>query len=47
MSEIMKTLDGVTSEPDNSVQDVLSTMACVEAAYKSSAAGGQSIIDFL
>ncbi|MBU6261888.1 MAG: Gfo/Idh/MocA family oxidoreductase [Bacteroidetes bacterium] len=47
MAEIMKTLDGVIITPDNNVQDVLATMACVEAAYQSSAQGGVSIQDLL
>jgi len=47
MAEIMKTLDGVIKTPDNNVQDVVSTMACVEAAYQSSAQGGVSIQDLL
>jgi predicted dehydrogenase len=47
MAEIMKTLDGVIITPDNNVQDVLATMACVEAAYQSSAQGGVFIQDLL
>lgn len=47
MAEIMKTLDGVIASPDNNVHDVLATMACVEAAYQSSALGGVSIQDLL
>ena len=47
MAEIMKTLDGAIEAPDNNVHDVFATMACVEAAYQSSALGGVSIQDLL
>jgi predicted dehydrogenase len=40
MSELMHAANGSTSRPDNSVEDCIHTMACVEAAYESSAAGG-------
>ncbi|MEX2028776.1 MAG: Gfo/Idh/MocA family oxidoreductase [Candidatus Curtissbacteria bacterium] len=39
MSEIMKAADGSISSPDNSVEDCIFTMACVEAAYESSKNG--------
>lgn len=45
MSEVMKTLDGVITKPDNSVEDCIHTMACVEAAYISSASGGIKLSD--
>jgi predicted dehydrogenase len=40
MSQIMLALEGSINVPDNSVEDCLHTMACVEAAYASSAKGG-------
>lgn len=36
MAEVMKAADGVIRRPDNSVEDCIYTMACVEAAYESS-----------
>lgn len=36
MSEVMKAADGTIPLPDNSVEDCIFTMACVEAAYESS-----------
>ena len=39
MSEVMKAADGSISSPDNSVEDCIFTMACVEAAYDSSERG--------
>lgn len=35
MTEVMKAADGITRLPDNSVEDCIYTMACVEAAYES------------
>jgi hypothetical protein len=35
MSEMMKAAEGSISSPDNSVEDCIYTMACVEAAYES------------
>lgn len=43
MSEIMKTAEGSISFPDNSVEDCIYTMACVEAAYHSSIEGAIKI----
>lgn len=40
MAEIMAAADGLISSPDNSVEDCIFTMACVEAAYESSKNGG-------
>ncbi|HMP94004.1 MAG TPA: Gfo/Idh/MocA family oxidoreductase [Phnomibacter sp.] len=40
MKELMKVKAGITAQPDNSVNDCIQTMACVEAAYASSNAGG-------
>ena len=39
MSEVMKAAEGSISSPDNSVEDCIYTMACVEAAYESSIEG--------
>ncbi|MEO8415599.1 MAG: Gfo/Idh/MocA family oxidoreductase [Ginsengibacter sp.] len=39
MSEIMKAAEGSIRSPDNSVEDSIYTMACVEAAYESSVNG--------
>jgi hypothetical protein len=36
----MKAMDGVIDKPNNSVEDCIHTMACVEAAYESSEKGG-------
>lgn len=40
MSQIMRAANGEIQTPDNSVEDCILTMACVEAAYQSSAQGG-------
>lgn len=40
MSEMMKAAEGSISSPDNSVEDCIYTMACVEAAYESNINGG-------
>jgi predicted dehydrogenase len=40
MSQMMLTAEGTISQPDNSVEDAIRTMACVEAAYESSEKGG-------
>lgn len=40
MGELMMAAEGKTSRPDNSVEDCIHTMACVEAAYRSSELGG-------
>lgn len=40
MAEILKAANGSIALPDNSVEDCIYTMACVEAAYKSSEEGG-------
>lgn len=39
MAEVMKAKDGLVASPDNSVEDCIYTMACVEAAYESSNTG--------
>jgi predicted dehydrogenase len=43
MAQVMLAAQGVIARPDNSVEDVIHTMACVEAAYVSSDAGGTRI----
>jgi predicted dehydrogenase len=40
MAQIMLAAEGAIAVPDNSVEDCIHTMACVEAAYKSSGQGG-------
>jgi predicted dehydrogenase len=40
MSQIMLAAEGAIVRPDNSVEDAIQTMACVEAAYESSEKGG-------
>ncbi|KIO75294.1 oxidoreductase [Pedobacter lusitanus] len=43
MEEILKSMISPGLSPDNSVEDAIYTMACVEAAYLSSETGAQSI----
>ena len=40
MASLMQAAIGLTDRPDNSVEDCIHTMACVEAAYESSRQGG-------
>ena len=40
MSQLMLAAEGILDAPDNSVEDCIYTMACVEAAYLSSEHGG-------
>jgi predicted dehydrogenase len=40
MNEMLLAAEGKIATPDNSVEDCINTMACVEAAYKSSEGGG-------
>lgn len=40
MAQVMLAAEGSIKQPDNSVEDAIMTMACVEAAYESSAQGG-------
>ncbi len=40
MKQLMLAADGIIEIPDNSVEDCIHTMACVEAAYRSSDQGG-------
>jgi predicted dehydrogenase len=43
MEQVMLAAAGKISRPDNSVEDCIYTMACVEAAYVSSAKGGEKV----
>jgi predicted dehydrogenase len=43
MEQVLLAADGKIPAPDNSVDDCIYTMACVEAAYVSSAKGGEVI----
>ncbi|MEP0367366.1 MAG: Gfo/Idh/MocA family oxidoreductase [Cyclobacteriaceae bacterium] len=43
MSQVMRAAKGEIEKPDNSVEDCIHTMACVEAAYESSEKGGVKI----
>ena len=43
MSEVMKAASGEIELPDNSVEDCIYTMACVEAAYVSSLNGATKL----
>lgn len=43
MEQLMLAKAGKIEKPDNSVEDCIHTMACVEAAYKSSEQGGVSV----
>lgn len=40
MGQMMLSAEGAIERPDNSVEDAIMTMACVEAAYESSERGG-------
>ena len=40
MAQLMRAAEGSIEKPDNSVEDAIHTMACVEAAYQSSERGG-------
>jgi predicted dehydrogenase len=40
MGQVMLAVEGIITAPDNSVEDCIHTMACVEAAYQSSQEGG-------
>jgi predicted dehydrogenase len=44
MGEVMLAANKQIEQPDNSVEDCIHTMACVEAAYKSSEQGGVSLV---
>lgn len=44
MEQMMLAVNKEIAEPDNSVEDCIDTMACVEAAYKSSEQGGMPLL---
>lgn len=43
MNEMLQAAEGKIAQPDNSVEDCIDTMACMEAAYKSSEGGGKPL----
>lgn len=43
MAQVMLAAEGTIAKPDNSVEDCIHTMACVEAAYQSSEQGGVAL----
>jgi hypothetical protein len=43
MEQMMLAAEGKVGQPDNSVEDCIDTMACVEAAYLSNEKGGVSL----
>jgi predicted dehydrogenase len=43
MEQVLLAAEGKIARPDNSVEDCIDTMACVEAAYKSSEEGGHKL----
>jgi len=45
MEQLMLAAEGKISRPDNSVEDCIDTMACVEAAYQSNEKGGVKLSD--
>jgi predicted dehydrogenase len=47
MEQVMLTAEGKIERPDNSVEDCINTMACVEAAYISSEKGGERPQDII
>ena len=47
MEQVMMSMAGEINRPGNSVEDCIYTMACLEAAYMSSAAGGIKPADLL
>jgi predicted dehydrogenase len=47
MAQIMLAAEGSIARPDNSVEDCIYTMACVEAAYQSSEGGGVKLKDIV
>ena len=42
MEQVMLAAEGKIDRPDNSVEDCIDTMACVEAAYRSNEGGGRN-----
>jgi predicted dehydrogenase len=47
MEQVLLAASKQIEQPDNSVEDCIHTMACVEAAYKSSEAGGVTLLSIL
>ncbi|MES2648182.1 MAG: Gfo/Idh/MocA family oxidoreductase [Bacteroidota bacterium] len=47
MTQVMLAKEGTISNPDNTVEDALVTMACVEAAYQANSTGGVDPMHFL
>ena len=47
MEQMLLAKTGAIEKPENSIDDALMTMACVEAAYASNANGGMLVDDFL
>lgn len=45
MEQLMLAAEGTITRPDNSVEDCIDTMMCVEAAYESNEKGGVKLID--
>lgn len=45
MEQLMLAAQGTITRPDNSVEDCIDTMACVEAAYQSNTTGGVKLSD--
>jgi hypothetical protein len=43
MEQMMLAAEGKIARPDNSVEDCIDTMACVEAAYLSNERGGVTL----
>jgi predicted dehydrogenase len=46
MAQLMLAAEGTIEKPDNSAEDCIHTMACVEAAYQSSEKGGVELSQF-
>ena len=46
MEQVLKAKEGLNEKPENSVEDCIYTMACVEAAYLSSEKGGVELTKF-
>jgi predicted dehydrogenase len=47
MAQVMMAMDGIIDKPNNSVEDAIQTMACVEAAYLSSEKGGVTLNEII
>jgi len=47
MAQLMLAAEGAVPAPDNTVEDCIYTMACVEAAYRSDERGGVAIAEFV